>query len=307
MTSRMTRLAIAVAVVSLAAPVAGATACKQYFILGSVSALVSRDPSAYVHFDASGVPVVAYPFGTHETPFVTAEWGLQNYSWWCRRQFADDDALPRPGWRAQALAEALRMADHLVATQSTDGAWFYSFPFQAGNLQLQPPWPSAISQGVAISLLARAYAVSGNPRYLRAAVRALRPFSRPYQAHGVRDVWDSHPWYEEYPGQGAQHVLNGFEFGMVGLSDLAPYSGRARRLLAAGLRSLVWALPKYDLGDRGSSYGYRWGVASYGYSGYLHWHVLLTRALYLASGEPVLERYADRWQKVLRAHGYDAP
>jgi len=190
------------------------------------------------------------------------------------------------------------MADHLVETQNADGAWYYDFPFQSGPVVLTPPWPSAIAQGMALSLLARTYEATGRERYRRAALLALLPFDRPFQRHGIRQPWGSHVWYEEYPGTNAVHVLNGYEFSLVGLRDVMAWSSRARRLFRDGISSLVWALPFYDLGPAGSTYAFHsGGVAS---RGYLHWHVILTRTLYFTSDEPVLKFYADRWESLLR-------
>ena len=76
-----------------------------------------------------------------------------------------------------------RTADWLLATQSDDGAWripvrrvFAAAP--ATFNALEAGWPSAMGQGHALSVLARAFNLTGNRAYARAAASALRPFEK---------------------------------------------------------------------------------------------------------------------------------
>jgi heparosan-N-sulfate-glucuronate 5-epimerase len=206
---------------------------------------------------------------------------------------------PRP------LQVAIRMADYLVRSQSLDGAWYYPFAYRDDEVVLKPPWVSANAQGMAISLLVRIYDVTGWPRYLRAAKRGLLPFTRHHYESGVRQLWNGHPWYEEYPGWNAQHVLNGFEFALIGLHDLSSRSALARRLYGAGLRSLLWGIGNFDAPGVGSYYAanHRGLVGD----GYLTWHVVLTLYLYSVTGAQALDDYASRWEKILIGHGRSVP
>jgi hypothetical protein len=269
-------------------------ACQQYLAFGRVARFVSHDPRAVVHFDSHGIPVVRTDSfgtaGTYYNPVTITQWGLQRYSWWCMNRNPTN------------LRDATRMADWLVHAQGADGTWRYNYPFQAWPVTLAPGWTSALAQGQAVSLLERIYHVTGRRRYLRAARAALGQFFRHFPA-GVRSTWNGHHWYEEYPGYNAVHVLNGFEFALLGLHDLRE-SPAAQLLFRDGLRSLVWAIPLFDLGAQGTSYGYHVGIAP---DGYLVWHILLTRELYRISNEPILKYYADRWEKVLHEHGLALP
>jgi heparosan-N-sulfate-glucuronate 5-epimerase len=269
----------------------------QYLDFARLPAFVSADPGAVVHLDRHGIPVVRYRTGTYHNSVTVAHWGLQNYDWWMLGRRTERDPAP--------LQIALRMADYLVRSQSFDGAWYYAFPYRDEDVVLEPPWVSANAQGMAISLLARMYAVTGWPRYLKAAKRGLLPFTRRYYEHGVRQLWNGHPWYEEYPGWNAQHVLNGFEFAVIGLYDLRLRSPLARRLFDAGVRSLLWGIGKFDAPGVGSFYAanHRGLVGD----GYLTWHIVLTRYLFSVTGAQVLDDYASRWEKILIGHGRSMP
>ena len=55
----------------------------------------------------------------------------------------------------------------------------------SGVVELAPGWYSAMAQGQAMSLLVRAYLVSGDPRYLTSACQATKIFQVSSQQGGV--------------------------------------------------------------------------------------------------------------------------
>ena len=289
-------LALAAAALVVGAEPASSKPPREYLNFARLPAFVSADPLAVAHLDRNGVPVVRYRSGTYHNTVTIAHWGLQNYDWWL---FGPVEHDPGP------LQTAIRMADYLVRSQRFDGAWPYAFPYRDDAVVLKAPWVSANAQGMAISLLVRVYDVTGWPRYLKAARRGLLPFTRHYYDDGVRQLWDGHPWYEEYPGWNAQHVLNGFEFALIGLYDLRTRSPLARRLYDDGVRSLFWGIGKFDAPGVGSFYAanHRGLVGD----GYLTWHIVLTRYLFSVTRAQVLDDYASRWEKILIGHGRTLP
>jgi heparosan-N-sulfate-glucuronate 5-epimerase len=279
---------VAVLTVLLAAGSA-AGACRTYLKYGDYSPMIGDGPPYAAVFDGHGIPIVRYPFGRFRNPATVAEWGLQEYSFWCLR-----------GERKH-LRTAVRAARWLANTQKRGGGWHYEFDYREGPVQLRPPWISALAQGRAISLLARVHESTHRRRFLRTARRALKPFLRTFEEGGVVSRWDGHPWYEEYPGVNANHVLNGYEISLLGLNDFARRSLRAARLFRAGVRSLVWAIPEFDGGPTGSYYAAgQFGPVG---DGYLAVHVELTREMYRVTGRRILRKYARRWAAALRSHG----
>lgn len=129
--------------------------------------------------------------------------------------------------------------------------------------ELKTGWYSAMGQGHAISLLARAYFHSmGDTKYLRAAINGLKPFRVPSRQGGVlAKFMGKFEWYEEYPTTPASFVLNGFIYSLLGLYDLnatAPknLSREAGLLFDQGMVSLKKMLLMYDTGS-GSIYDLR--------------------------------------------------
>jgi heparosan-N-sulfate-glucuronate 5-epimerase len=111
---------------------------------------------------------------------------------------------------------------------------------------------SAMFQGEAISVLCRAWQATKQDRYLDAALECVPPFELPIEKEGVLGHVSrlNIPWYEEYPAQPGDHVLNGMIYALWGLRDLALVvdQPRARRLFETGVSSIVAALPLFDSG-----------------------------------------------------------
>src|SRR5206468_3875423 len=69
-----------------------------------------------------------------------------------------------------------RQADWLVAhaVRRSDGAviWPYTFDWREGRCRLEAPWICAMAQGLAISVLVRAYRMAGGGEHLLETCRA---------------------------------------------------------------------------------------------------------------------------------------
>jgi hypothetical protein len=195
----------------------------------------------------------------------------------------------------------------LVGNQLPDGRWLYDFKW--GRQEV--PWWSALSEGLAISALLRAYSVSGDDSYLQAMVRARSTFDRAISDHGVCAdiiVKGRHlSVYEEYLPGYANNVLNGWVYSLAGLYEYAIYTGdpiALYDLTAAdrGLAAIRTLLPYYDSGS-GSFYGLSTLVGpkrgSKASSFYHNLHIRQLRFLGSISGDPVFTRYANRFQSYL--------
>jgi hypothetical protein len=166
---------------------------------------------------------------------------------------------------AASDSQLLLMADWLV-THSAAGpdhrgwAW-YSWEVYP-RYGLGAGWPSARAQGLAISALLRAYAVSGSERYLSGAAEAVAPMTVSVENGGLARRVEGRLVLETYPGDEPVAYLVGWLQALVGLRELVEATGdaRARDLLAESAAGLVALLERYDRGSWSSASLYEGGA-----------------------------------------------
>src|SRR5271168_302101 len=262
------------------------------------STWLSLDPR--VRFDSQGIPIVGYGALPSYNPVTIAAFGLLAYNKFEEHANTRDRVF------------FLKMADWLVAHQESKcGCWYYDFDFSYLTLDdtIEKPWTSAMAQGLAISVMTRAYFLTNDSSYVRVAQRALLPFHKTVEDGGVNRSFSlaagaapdgENSFYEEYPTMHApSFTLNGFMFALVGLYDLSQLNNQdAEELFRQGLHTLRVALPLYDLGD-GSSYDLghltRPPRGVHQDDGYHLIHITLLNALGTATLDPTLLWYRDHW------------
>lgn len=264
-----------------------------------------------VFVDGKGIPYVNYTtFNSYNTTTISL-FALQAYDRFVERGNAKDKI------------QFLRLAEWIATNQTEEcGCWYHDFDFTYPllNETIRKPWISAMTQGLAISVMTRAYLLTGNVRYAQVAERALIPFSRKVEQGGIArsfsitgngDDSGQTQFYEEYPtGPHPTYTLNGFMFSLIGLYDLSLLpNSRAEDLFQKGLRTLRVAVPLYDLGD-GSSYDLvhltRPPKPVHHDLGYHLVHITLLNALGSATGDSNLLWYRDQWNSYgmpLQANG----
>jgi len=113
------------------------------------------------------------------------------------------------------------------------------------------PWQSAFAQSRGISILLRAFQITGEKKYADIAERALTSFQYPVSDGGVTSYTQWGPFYEEYTSEVPVLVLNGHIFALFGLYDFCrvfPENQLSRELFNSGVQTLLNALPDFDLG-----------------------------------------------------------
>jgi hypothetical protein len=107
-------------------------------------------------------------------------------------------------------------------------------------------------QGEAISVLSRAWQATNKPEFLDAANDCLGVFEIPVADGGILGKISALnlPWFEEYPAQSPNHVLNGMIFALWGLRDLvtACNSSRSKELFEVGVESVCKSIQLFDNG-----------------------------------------------------------
>ncbi len=172
------------------------------------------------------------------------------------------------------LAEFMRGADalrntmiHLESTngKSQIGVWHYSFAWNYREYEIKAPWVSGMAQGMAISVLLRAYEVTQDAKYLTAAQMAFQSFLE-YSPVRNEILFENgiQCWPEEYPPFRPKqappiysHVLNGGLLGAFGIKEYADFTGdsQAKALLEKIYAYLEKNIEKYDIPKIGPSYG----------------------------------------------------
>lgn len=119
---------------------------------------------------------------------------------------------------APGAAEFLAQAHHLRRLQDHNGGWRYPVP--VNRYRVAPGWYSAMAQGLAASVLIRAYDMAGDQSYLDAAGAAVTLLVKPVSAGGCAD-YDrlGRPFLEECPSEPPSHILNGAIFALIGLAE----------------------------------------------------------------------------------------
>lgn len=189
----------------------------------------------------------------------------------------------------------LKWADWFVQNHK-NGAWYWdtSIPVRG----IKPPWISALTQSVGISLLLRAYQDTGKRKYLDVATKAFGWMKLPVAHRGVAFSNANGTWLEEYPNKdNPSHVFNGHVWGLFGVYDYYRVTGdkSALALFNAGVRVIKAEIDNYDIGN--------WVVYAQTnrvdamYGGYMQFVVEQMRVIFNITGDPFFAERADRWQK----------
>jgi heparosan-N-sulfate-glucuronate 5-epimerase len=262
---------------------------------------------ARFYFDAEGIPTVRYPYGLFQRagrvydPVTVGLFGLRAFNHWKASGNADDRAY------------FLKLARWFVAKQDpSSGDWYelYDYPINNLGVTLHHPWPCAMAQGLAMSILTRAYALTKEQSFLEAAERGLKPFEVEVEQGGVLRYFGYLPppdgasrlvFYEEMPTREApSYILNGFMFALLGLYDVAAVpNAQAAELFQRGELTLRTVLPLYDLADLTAydlvhitSPQRKIDKASVHYHMV---HIVLLNALGSVTHDPALIWYRDHW------------
>lgn len=203
-------------------------------------------------FDKKGIPLVDFNknlriyrillrknFGIKYFPTVIAQYGLSKFDKFLdtRNEASKREFLQTAQWFKEN------------AKFLPNGAAVIQNFFEFSTYYLKPPWVSAMSQGLAISLLLRAFETTSDHSFLNLAQKILLSFEIPVKKGGCKAV-DSkgNIWFEEYPSSPPSFVLNGFIFALLGIHDFYKFSRsvEAKNLFTKGVKSLNQNLYLYD-------------------------------------------------------------
>lgn len=246
-----------------------------------------------VRLDDDGLPTVQYGEEFYYNPVTLGQFTLAAHA----KYLGGGD-----------VGALIKGANKLIAIQSEDGAFRYPFPYRhyTQDAPWEPGWTSGMGQGVALSALARAYAVTSDEQYRIAGDKSLDFLNVPFPEGPRSTLGVLHPslsgyvFFLEYPTKPNVLTLNGFMFTLLGLYDWAEVtdSRLAQERFDQGVSTLRHILPYYDLG----------AISSYDLSHlilperdphlsprYHSIHVEQLKALFSITGDVVLHEYAAKW------------
>ncbi len=189
--------------------------------------------------DVAGVPLKRSPAGYH--PATITRYALARWNQYSVRQ---DEA-----YRKSFLAQATWLIEHETRIGEDLAGWPISFPHP--NCHTRGPWLSASVQGCGISILTRAYDLTGNKVFLTVLQRVVRTFERDILDGGVCvPVGADGLFFEEVAVYPAAHALSGFLYALVGLYDYLALQNDTsiKEHISRGHRTLHSFLDAFDSG-----------------------------------------------------------
>jgi hypothetical protein len=273
---------------------------EYYFVFREERVSVGKDQALIKKFDENGIPInktyidvldkeyVYFPISIGQMGLAVFHTYLETKSEYDKQRF-----LKFAEW----FYKNAEVSDGLGARWITD--------VKLPAYHSPANWASAFSQSRGISILLRAWQLTGNEAYADMAEKALIPFTKPVEEGGVTVFTEWGPFYEEYTSEVPTLVLNGKIFALCGLYDFVrvfPENKLARKLFDDGVETLKNILPQYDMGfwSRYNLCKALWyPKVDPSTIQYQKLHVTQLIMLFRLTGEKTFDFYAQKFQKQL--------
>jgi hypothetical protein len=259
-----------------------------------------RDIPGVMKLDENGVPMVAYDGKFYYNPVTVAQFSLTQYGMFLRGITPD-------------LAKFWAGVNKILELQNADGSFPYDFDFwyYLNPDYFHAPWTSAMAQGQCLSVLARAWQLAGDRKYIEAGNRSFDFLRKRVIDGGDSDdlssldpSLSSYIFAEEYPAVPSSYTLNGFMFAVLGVYDwsqISPkssYQRLAQVYFTQFVRTLDRILQYYEVGGWSA---YDLGHITYHhsplmFSNYHAIHIYELHALYSITNDSVLKDYEMLWR-----------
>jgi heparosan-N-sulfate-glucuronate 5-epimerase len=253
----------------------------------------SKIPVPKLKLDSSGIPITDYGnvtgiyIGPQRNPITIAHKAIDYFNSFEKNKDTNSKQL------------FLNTANWFVGNTLPHGNYSileYKFPWP--QYQLKAPWQSGMAQAQALGILARAYNITHEIKYLNTSKMLLNSFFVEVKDGGVTYKSPTNGWwYEEYAADNHDRVisraLNGMIFSVLGIYDYYKYTKdpEAKYLFDKGILALKNNLALYD-NNGDSFYDILKTPANQNYH---KTHVKLLQQLYDITGESTFEGYHDRW------------
>jgi len=248
----------------------------------------------YTRSSSTNPPRVSIPgVGLVSTPTAIAQVALDQFG----VDLLGQSSHPKggiPTWLGLAHLLASLAANRITPDKEPFIAWEFewlnpSFPASG------PHWISALTTGVSMSVLLRAFQHTYREEWLRLATAALNGLQIPISAGGLRNSFGQGDVFEEVPTDPPTAILNGHIFALFGLHDYwrVLRDEVSSRLFERGVAAVIGRLDNYSSGywSRYSELNTRLAPPFY-----QRLHAIQLRALGKITGESLLTETGLRWQ-----------
>lgn len=192
------------------------------------------------------------------------------------------------------LRQANWLLDHELSLPNGIGGW--PVPLAERDYYATGPFLAASVQGMGLSVLTRAYQLTGKEAFLHAARRALYAFEFDILDGGINTpLGDKAIFFEEVAVYPAAHILHGHLLGMLGLYDYAMLikNNEVEELILHSLTALHTLIDAFDTG-----YWTRYDLLHRHFSSLSQHtlHIKLLEAIAQISGSVRFSDLAIRWK-----------
>jgi hypothetical protein len=256
--------------------------------LGSARTEIESDENGVLIVDYHGVQRKVY------NPLTVASGGLMYYADYLK----DKD-------KEQSKDKFISSADWLVKSANNKGEyslWEYEYPWKFYGW-ISPPYSSALAQAKGLQVLTLVYELTGNEKYLDAAKKIIRSFFVDYDEGGFvtyEGIGNNSLFLHilAKPGFQKTYVLNGHTQSLLSIWSYYEKTKDplAKTIFDKGINYLKENLVKYDTGYW-SNYDL---MENWTMRDYQKGQIQQLKALYQISHEPILQNYAEIFEKYLK-------
>jgi len=249
-----------------------------------------------VKFDESGIPRFDYTNVPAPNDKIGLIYNITYICWYALARLQDylEDKSD------EAKKDFLKQADWLLNNASVNNgivSWPIKFPWNVYGQWLPSPRVSSMDQGLAISVLTRAYLLTSNPAYLKKAREAAGFYSISIKDKGFKCLLQGGGvFYEMFPSSKPSFILDGHIFSMMGLYDLYIVASDAniKRQFDSALKPVVDNIGYWNYRNIWSWFGAFYLSSPMYHKINLCWLKVLSEI----SGDDKLKRIADSWASV---------
>lgn len=197
-------------------------------------------PGSRLVFDKDGVRLT--PFDAQAADLRYSPTSITHYALSAWNSYLDTD---KESSKEKFLNQVKWLVDN---KKQVKDAYVWEYSWDVDAFTLKAPWVSALSQGETISVMLRAFQITGDNNYLEIAKGAFNSFKLSTADGGVKAT--DKFWFEEYPNSSKTHVLNGFMYSLAGIREYweVTHKWDARWYWERATRSLAKNLSQYDAG-----------------------------------------------------------